>query len=33
VTVPVLAESSVLDALKPKLKINENVYQQYYQRA
>lgn len=27
------AESSVLDVLKAKLKINENVYQQYYQRA
>jgi small subunit ribosomal protein S6 len=27
------AESSVLDAVRAKLKLNESVYQQYYQRA
>ncbi|MES2597550.1 MAG: 30S ribosomal protein S6 [Verrucomicrobiota bacterium] len=29
----VSAESSVLDAVRGKLKLNESVYQQYYQRA
>jgi small subunit ribosomal protein S6 len=27
------AESSALDAVRAKLKLNESVYQQYYQRA